>query len=787
MGKIVKILFVVLFFLAAFLIIRPEKVAAQACVETYSCQQYVSRTCFNSVYTCGNTPVACWQYIGGIWRLNVCYEYRCSSTLVPWDCSYWQTGTCTRPCATPTVSYFYASPSTVANNGSITLHWGSTNAAVCWGNSGKDFAGFLLVPSGSKTITGLTSSQTFTISCWNSNMTLSSSQSSVYVAVQPPAPPIVTSFTASPNIVEYNGSTTLTWASQNTAACWGYAGKDFAGFLLVPSGSKTITGLTSSQTFTIGCMNSNMSLSSPQSSTYVTVQAQRGLTAATQTCIGGSWITTNSNACLARSSCTQIVACVPNCAGKTCGSDGCSGVCGTCTSPLTCGGGGNANLCGCTPTTSCAAQGRTCGSINNGCGIEVCGGACPVCGDGVCSGGETAATCPSDCGNILSGTVYADTAGNSCASGATTYSGGATVTLYAGASPSGSGVSNGSGTYSFISTIPAGQKTATISNVSSTVGAVRYQGGAWGTTNLSGFTYGPFTHNSSQSLDWCLTDIKPWYQVDRGDVREVSLANKVPAGQYLSTDVNYPGVAISSAWSTDFGTGQASVKNWKIDDEYSYNKNSLNKNGTAAYSYYKNRVANTNQTISAIPGCANGGSTSCSISNLTSGIYEFDGGGTGTLTITGYTQRPGAHITLLINGNVTIASNVLIPEGASNLLVLAAKGNITIDRSVGQVSASSQTTNIDGIYSAEGKITIDGDACIAGSPDRRLNVGGVLIANSRKPFTTGGIGIIDNKRSLCAANDAQYPSLYVRSRFDFLFQLTDFYLVPTGRYSQVQP
>ena len=37
--------------------------------------------------------------------------------------------------------------------------------------------------------------------------------------------------------------------------------------------------------------------------------------------------------------------------------------CGSCTPPQTCGGGGTANVCGCTPTT-CAAQGKNCGTIS---------------------------------------------------------------------------------------------------------------------------------------------------------------------------------------------------------------------------------------------------------------------------------------------------------------------------------------------------------------------------------------------------------------------------------------
>src|SRR5262249_57345686 len=57
--------------------------------------------------------------------------------------------------------------------------------------------------------------------------------------------------------------------------------------------------------------------------------------------------------------------------GKNCGTiaDGCGGTltCGSCTAPQTCGGRGVANVCAtaCTQTT-CAAQGKNCGTIPNG-------------------------------------------------------------------------------------------------------------------------------------------------------------------------------------------------------------------------------------------------------------------------------------------------------------------------------------------------------------------------------------------------------------------------------------
>ena len=78
-------------------------------------------------------------------------------------------------------------------------------------------------------------------------------------------------------------------------------------------------------------------------------------------------------------------ACVPTtCAaqGKNCGTigDGCGGTlsCGMCSGSQTCGGGGTANVCGCTPTVSCASAGKNCGTIGDGCGNTLNCGTCPA-------------------------------------------------------------------------------------------------------------------------------------------------------------------------------------------------------------------------------------------------------------------------------------------------------------------------------------------------------------------------------------------------------------------------
>lgn len=80
--------------------------------------------------------------------------------------------------------------------------------------------------------------------------------------------------------------------------------------------------------------------------------------------------------------------------GKNCGTigNGCGGTlnCGDCTAPQTCGGGGTANVCGCTPTT-CAAEERTCGTIADGCGGSLDCGTCTA--PDSCGGGGTPNVC----------------------------------------------------------------------------------------------------------------------------------------------------------------------------------------------------------------------------------------------------------------------------------------------------------------------------------------------------------------------------------------------------------
>lgn len=300
-----------------------------------------------------------------------------------------------------------------------------------------------------------------------------------------------------------------------------------------------------------------------------------------------------------------------------------------------------------------------------------------------------------------------------------------------------------------------------------------YQMFAGTTQETTSITDGIKTRN----IRFCVSNFEPWFQTTSGDVRMRGIVNPIPAGFVGSTDTTYPTVFFSSSFTADVEAGGAlSQKNWLVDREYDYNSLTRNRNGVVAYSFYKNRARQEGIEITPLASATlNSGEI------VESGVYEYQG----TLTIDSYSQIPDRAV-ILVNGDVIVNTEIEIPEG--QLFILAASGNITIADTVGHASPGFNTTesNLEGIYSAQGDIFLQGDECGGGVPDRRLNVEGALIANAQKPFASDGGGTIQNQRSLCSG-DNNYPSLYVSTRADFLTKLTDFYKVSYTKWREVRP
>src|ERR1019366_1240412 len=91
--------------------------------------------------------------------------------------------------------------------------------------------------------------------------------------------------------------------------------------------------------------------------------------------------------------------------------------CPSCTYPQTCHLNAGGTVC-CAPTT-CAAQGRNCGTISDGCGGTL---SCGTCATGTCGGGGVANVCGAStaCGDVVSAACCSN---GTCSGGLVCHSG----------------------------------------------------------------------------------------------------------------------------------------------------------------------------------------------------------------------------------------------------------------------------------------------------------------------------------------------------------------------------
>ncbi len=150
----------------------------------------------------------------------------------------------------PTVN-LSLSPASVSYGGSTTLTWSSTNATSCSASGGWTGAKNL---SGSEVIYNLTAPNIFVLTCENAQNSAFASRS---IQVASPAIPIVT-FSVNSLVIDYGGSTTLTWTTKNAKTCT--ASDAWSGNKPL-SGSEVISNITNQTKFTLTCIGESVDIS----------------------------------------------------------------------------------------------------------------------------------------------------------------------------------------------------------------------------------------------------------------------------------------------------------------------------------------------------------------------------------------------------------------------------------------------------------------------------------------------------------------------------------------------
>lgn len=305
--------------------------------------------------------------------------------------------------------------------------------------------------------------------------------------------------------------------------------------------------------------------------------------------------------------------------------------------------------------------------------------------------------------------------------------------------------------------------------------------------NTTNPTY-PVNFPNDSVINFVLNPDHPWFMTDIGSVRQPTITNRVPDGQSPTTPRSggTSSVFYSTVGNSSLGSAQGV---WTVDKEYGQ-AGVFNMSGNASYTFYVKRAQENGLRTENLPGCPEVGSCS----NFNRPLSELDHQKiyhvNGDLNFNPSTSLldSNSRVIILVNGNINLNKQVLVRDGNS-LLILAAKKDINIAPSVGQSNPSSAGFDIQAILSAENNINLlsaENVSCPSIS-DLRLNIEGTLIANSDNPFgvdPTGGK--LNNHRTLCD-EDANHPTLFVKSRLSFVTALTDFYKISTGIWNEIEP
>jgi hypothetical protein len=469
---------------------------------------------------------------------------------------------------------------------------------------------------------------------------------------------------------------------------------------------------------------------------------------------------------------TWETCCTPGVAAGTCGDGTCEGseTCSSCTSDcgicLTewCGDGScnNGENCG-----TCAGDCGTCswcgdGSCQSGEDCNNCSGDCGACtgacGDGSCSGGEDCWSCSSDCGACTG--VCGD---GSCNGGETCSSC---------QSDCGSCISCGDGSCN---------------------GSENCSSCATDCGSCASDFCGDASCNGFETCDTCSQDCgacvenAAWFQISAG---HVGSANQGEASVAIQSDITdtedcvapdcIRSLIMEDSDSTNLTDGFAVVGSGTIDAngligeraENTYSSNTTKSRYKENYEFfYRNSGLDSAPTSDFIGSDTDALKPTYNASDI---VYFHDG----DLTVQSqWSVADGETYVIFVDGNLTLtdgdgASDQLIDVANGGFLAFIVSENIVVNEQLGNSTLTSTTANVEGVYIADGSLTIESRGEAAGGDDRFIAEGvfvGWLGVNLDRDFSDGA--------SRSTENNDKAVELFVY-RPDLLVNMPDIMQVP---------
>jgi hypothetical protein len=223
--------------------------------------------------------------------------------------------------------------------------------------------------------------------------------------------------------------------------------------------------------------------------------------------------------------------------------------------------------------------------------------------------------------------------------------------------------------------------------------------------------------------------------------------------------------------SRSFAAGQASLYNWIVGGTGNSYADTYAVGSKGIRTSFANYVQAAKQ--SGIPFK----SLSC---NFAACVLDFRGSSGGvyyidaqaataddTLHITSFATR--VETVLLVKGNVDIAATIDINTGEGDFLAVISSGDIMLNRSVGDTTPSCPPdSHVEGFFSADLDIVIDGAKNCTLGPDRMLGIQGAVVANAARLG-----GSLKLNRTLCDTNRT-HPVLTITERPDMILSAPEF-------------
>lgn len=280
------------------------------------------------------------------------------------------------------------------------------------------------------------------------------------------------------------------------------------------------------------------------------------------------------------------------------------------------------------------------------------------------------------------------------------------------------------------------------------------------------------TTGDIKGLNFGISNVSPWIESTCGDVRQDNgIVDLLPAGQYLVTKgagCTAPGIVFTGDTGANFGQGQASTTNQVVGG--ALYPEVFTPQLQTSYTYLLAKAQNAAITPTNLASLCT--LSDCTLpANLPHGIYTAQG----DVNLNAFTFPANENYVFLINGNLTIQGNILIPVGSTALFATA--GNITVADTVGS-QAGVTTANLDGWYIAGRSFIVDS---AGGCKDLRLNIAGTVAVDA-----LGNGGTLQNNRDLCGA-DLMDPTVSFSQRLDFLLYAPEFLEQQSSISQEVAP